>query len=124
VDDLRHAVDENLKSRQEAAKQAEEIIDTEVEHFLGWLRSQGATDTIREFRGQAEGIRDEVLELALRSLKKGKSPEDTLQFLASTLTNKLIHLPSTQIRQASVDERHDLIAAARELFQLKSNSES
>jgi glutamyl-tRNA reductase len=31
----------------------------------------------------------------------------------------LIHTPSTQLKQAGIYERHDLIAAARELFQLK-----
>jgi glutamyl-tRNA reductase len=124
VDDLRGIVEENLKSRQEAARQAEEIIDTEVEHFLGWLRSLGATQTIRDFRQQAEGIRDEVLANAMRALRSGKSPEEALDLLANTLTNKLLHLPSSQIRQAGMDERHDLIAAARELFQLKPSPDS
>lgn len=119
VDDLRHTVEENLKSRQEAVKQAEEIIDTEVDHFLAWMRAQGATHTIRDFRGQAERLRDEALAKARQSLRSGRSPEDTLELLANLLTNKLIHIPSTQIKQAGVYERHDLIAAARELFQLK-----
>jgi len=124
VDDLRNTVEEGLKSRQEAARQAEEIIDTEVDHFLSWLRSQGVTQTIREFRSQAEALRDEVLDAALRALKRGRPAEEVIGQLASTLTNKLIHLPSTQIRQAGIDERHDLVAAARELFQLKSSSDS
>lgn len=124
VDDLRHTIDEGMKSRQEAAKQAEEIIDTEVEHFLDWLRAQGATSTIREFRAQAERIRDEALEHALRALKNGKPAEDTLNLLANALTNKLVHLPSARIKQAGIDERHDIIAAARELFQLKDNNDS
>ncbi|QSA96218.1 glutamyl-tRNA reductase [Methylococcus sp. EFPC2] len=119
VDDLRNSIEEGLKSRQEAARQAEEIIDTEVEHFLAWLRAQGATATIRDFRNHAERLRDEALNEALRAIRSGKPAEDALALLAHTLTNKLIHLPSTQIRQAGVDERHDLIAAARELFQLK-----
>ena len=42
-----------------------------------------------------------------------------LKQLASTLTSKLIHIPSTQIKQAGAEERHDLIAAVREIFQLK-----
>jgi glutamyl-tRNA reductase len=119
VDDLRHTVEENLRSRQEAAKQAEEIIDTEVDHFLAWLRAQGATATIRDFRGQAEYIRDEALAKARQALRAGRSPEESLDLLANLLTNKLIHIPSTQIKQAGAHERHDLIAAARELFQLK-----
>jgi glutamyl-tRNA reductase len=119
VDDLRNTIEEGLKSRQEAAQQAEEIIDTEVEHFLAWLRAQGATATIRDFRGHAEKLRDDALSEALGSLKRGRPPEDALHLLAHALTNKLIHVPSTQIRQAGIDERHDLIAAARELFKLK-----
>ncbi|MGZ8219691.1 glutamyl-tRNA reductase [Methylomagnum sp.] len=122
VDDLRNTVEENIRSRQEAAKQAEEIIDTEVDHFLAWLRAQGATSTIRDFRTHAERIRDEALVKAQQALRGGRSPEDTLELLANLLTNKLIHTPSTQIKQAGVYERYDLIAAARELFQLKDGS--
>jgi glutamyl-tRNA reductase len=121
VDDLRHTVEENLRSRQEAAKQAEEIIDIEVAHFQDWLRAQGATSTIRDFRTQAERIRDEALEKARRGLRSGQPPEDALERLATLLTNKLTHIPSTQLKQAGIYERHDIIAAARELFQLKDN---
>jgi glutamyl-tRNA reductase len=119
VDDLQHTVEENLKTRQEAALQAEEIIDLEVEHFLAWLRAQAATDTIRDVRSFAWQHRDAVLERALRELRRGKSAEDTLHWLADTLTNKIIHAPSSQIWQAGVNERADIVAAARELFQLK-----
>ncbi|AAU92841.1 glutamyl-tRNA reductase [Methylococcus capsulatus str. Bath] len=119
VDDLQHTVEENLKTRQEAALQAEEIIDLEVEHFLSWLRAQAATETIRDVRRQAELHRDAALQRALRELRRGKSAEDTLRWLADTLTNKIIHAPSSQIWQAGVNERADIVAAARELFQLK-----
>ncbi len=119
VDDLRNTVEESLRSRQEAAKQAEEIIDTEVDHFLAWMRAQGATDTIRDFRWQAETIRDQALAKARQALRSGRAPEETLELLANLLTNKLTHTPSAQLKQAGVYERHDLIAAARELFQLK-----
>lgn len=119
VDDLRNAIEENLKSRQEAVKQAEEIIDTEVDHFLAWMRAQGASGTIRNYRYQAGCLRDEALAKARQCLRAGRSPEETLELLADLLTNKLTHLPSVQIKQAGMHERHDLIAAARELFQLK-----
>ncbi len=121
VDDLRNTIEEGMRSRQEAAKQAEEIIDTEVDHFLAWMRSQGAMMTLLDFRAHAENLRDEALNNALRALKNGKPAEDALRQLASTLTSKIIHIPSTQIKQAGTDERHDLIEAVRELFQLKGN---
>jgi len=119
IDDLQNTIDQNMNSRRQAAEQAEEIIDTEVGHFLAWLRSQGAQSTIRDYRYQAEQTRDEALQKALALLKNGASPEEALSRLAYSLTNKLIHIPSIQIREAGENERHDLIAAAREIFKLK-----
>ncbi|MGZ8191385.1 MAG: glutamyl-tRNA reductase [Methylococcaceae bacterium] len=118
VDDLQHTIDQNMNSRRLAAEQAEEIIDTQVDHFLAWLRAQGAQSTIRDFRQQAEQSRDESLQKALALLKSGVPAEQALNRLAHSLTNKLIHTPSTQIRIAAENERHDLIVAAREIFKL------
>lgn len=119
VDDLQNTIDQNMDSRRRAAEQAEEIIDTQVEHFLAWLRSQGAQETIRDFRQQAEITRDEVLQKALAQLNSGAAADEVLQRLAHTLTNKLIHTPCAQLREAGANERHDLIAASREIFKLR-----
>ena len=118
IDDLQNTVNESLNNRRQAAEQAEEIIDTQVENFLAWLRSQGALATIKDYRQQAEQLRNEALNKALTTLEAGTPPDAVLARLAHTLTNKLIHTPSTQIRQAGINERHDLVAAAREIFKL------
>jgi len=39
--------------------------------------------------------------------------------MARTLTNKLIHCPSTHLRQAGFEGRSEVLAIARELFDLK-----
>ncbi|MBD9354995.1 glutamyl-tRNA reductase [Methylomonas albis] len=119
VDDLQNTVNQNMDSRRRAAEQAEEIIDTQVEHFMAWLRSQGAQETIRDFRTQAEQTRDEALQRALSQLNGGVAADEVLQRLAHTLTNKLIHTPCAQLREAGANDRHDLIAASRELFKLR-----
>ncbi len=118
VDDLQDIVEENRQARREAALLAEEIIAMEVEHFLAWLRSQGATDTIKALRSQADSLREEALSRARRALGRGATPEEALELLAHTLTGKLLHIPSVQLKEAGINERHDLIAAARELFKL------
>ena len=122
IDDLQNTIDQNMNSRRLAAEQAEEIIDTQVDYFLAWLRAQGAQSTIQDYRHQAEQSRDEALQKALSLLKNGIPAEQVLNRLAHSLTNKLIHTPSAQIRTAAENERHDLIAAAREIFKL-SNSQ-
>jgi glutamyl-tRNA reductase len=118
VDDLQHTIEQNMNSRRQAAEQAEEIIDTQVDYFLAWLRAQGAQTLIKDYRTQAEFFRDDALQKALISLTNGVSAEVALQRLAHSLTNKLIHTPSSQLRVAAENERHDLLAAALEIFQL------
>jgi glutamyl-tRNA reductase len=118
VDDLQNTIDQNMDSRRRAAEQAEEIIDTQVDNFLAWLRTQSVQTTIRDYRLQAEQTRDESLQKAFALLKNGSTPEEALTRLAYGLTNKLIHTPSAQIRDAAANERHDVIAAAHEIFKL------
>ena len=118
VDDLEQVIDENRRSRQEAAQQAEEIIDAQVGHFLDWLRMQGSADIIRDLRAGAEQVRDEMLERALRELGQGQVPEEVLRHLAHTLTNKLMHSPTVALREACQTGQLDTVEAARLLFDL------
>ncbi len=118
VDDLQEIIDEGLRSRQEAALQAEEIIDTQVTHFMGWLRSLDAVSTIRTYRSKIDVIREAELNKAKRMLAQGNDPEKVLAQLARGLTNKIVHTPSAQMKQAGFDGRADLLDAARELLDL------
>lgn len=119
VDDLHDIIEENLQSRRDAAQQAEEIIDTQVEHFMSWLRTQDAVPTIRAIRESAELDSQQLLQKAKKQLEQGMSPEQALEELARTLTNKLLHEPSRQLRQSGSDIDNNLIEAARSLFNLK-----
>jgi glutamyl-tRNA reductase len=113
-----------MRSRQEAAEQAQEIVDFHTEEFMGWLRSLDAVSLIQDYRRQGEHLRDAVLERSLRLLANGRSPEEALGYLAHTLTNKLLHNPSTRMRRAGMDGRFELLDAANELFQLKKSDPS
>lgn len=124
VDDLQEVIQDNLRSRQEAAEQAQEIIEQQTHEFMSWLRSLDAVNLIQNFRSRAEQDRDEVLSRAMRMLEKGKSPEETLQFLANTLTNKLLHVPSSKLREASSNGDARLLEAANTLLQLNAPDKS
>ncbi|MGD2081994.1 MAG: glutamyl-tRNA reductase [Chromatiales bacterium] len=124
VDDLEEVIKENLRSRQEAAEQAEEIIELQTKDFMGWVRSLDAVGVIQSYRSRAERLRDEVLERSTRMLNSGKPPEEVLQYLAHTLTNKLLHSPSARIRQAGYDGESDLLQAANVLFEIEKKARS
>ncbi|MCK4709410.1 MAG: glutamyl-tRNA reductase, partial [Gammaproteobacteria bacterium] len=116
VDHLQEIITENLKSRQDAAEQAEEIIEAQVTEFLDWQKTLHAVDSIRDIRQETENLTQEVLEKTLKQIEQGQSAEDAVKFLARTLTNKFLHQPSAQLREAGKRGRKDIIEAARKLF--------
>ncbi len=118
VDDLHEVVSENLKSRQGAAKAAEELVLRGTADFMQRLRELEAVDVLRAYRQQGERLRDEELVRAQRALANGASPEDALAALARGLTNKLLHAPSVQLKRLSADGRCEALAVAQELFGL------
>lgn len=119
VDDLQEVVQEGLRSRQEAAAQAEDIIGNQVSHFMGWLRIMRGAETIRAFRNQAEATRDDVLARARRQLAAGHAADEVLEQLANTLTNKLIHDPCVSLRQAFEQDHVEIIDTARVLLNIR-----
>lgn len=113
VDDLQQVIQENIQSRQEAATEAESIINNELEEFQLQLRGQNATDIILDYRQQAEEHKQEALEKALKILQQGKSPEQALQLLANSLVNKMLHTPTEALKSASAEEQQALIETAK-----------
>lgn len=122
VDDLNEVIQANLRSREQAALKAEEIIDTQVLHFINWLNSLDTIELICHLREQAQTNRQRIVAKAKRMLDNGKSPYEVIDYIAHTLTNTLMHSPCAQLRQAGYDGRDDLVTAARQLFQLPDNS--
>jgi glutamyl-tRNA reductase len=116
VDDLDQVIEEGLRSRREAAEQAGAIIDLQVEHYLAWWQASAHHDTLKRLRTRSEAERDAVLARARDMLSQGRSPQATLDFLANTLTNKLLHAPSANLRGAAMRGDLDLLRAAERLF--------
>lgn len=116
VDDLQGVIDENLQSRQQAAEQANDIINIEIFQFIKWQKSLKSVDVISELRAHTKNLSDEVLDKAMKQLASGHNAEEVLQYLAHTLTNKFLHKPCSQLRQASEEDKFELIQSARHLL--------
>ena len=100
VDDLQKVISKNLQSREQAAITAKQIVETEAEIFLDWLKSQQHTQLIHNFQKETAKIRQASLDKALKQLRKGEPAEDVLCSLANNLTKKLNHIPVKAIRTA------------------------
>ena len=119
IDDLKQVIDENLRSREEAAQQAEDIIDTQVDHFMSWVRALDAVPTLRAYRAHAEIQAVAELEKARHQLANGVPPAEVLESLTRNLVRKLTHDPTVNLRSAIAEGRTDLLEAVRTLFKLR-----
>jgi glutamyl-tRNA reductase len=119
IDDLRRVIDENLRSRQAAAREAEALIDLQVEHYVAWRHALHTQNPLMHLRRDAEQHRDAVLTRAQQMLANGRDPQQALEFLANTLTNKLLHAPSASLRDAALRGDTELLRAATRLFEIK-----
>ena len=124
VDDLEQVIEGNKASRREAAQQAEAIIDLQVEHYLSWWQAQGRQDALKQLRADGARARDNALARAQEQLALGEDPSHVMQRLAHQLTNRLLHGPTTALRQAALDGDTDLLRAAERLFQGDDDTES
>ncbi|WP_038913944.1 glutamyl-tRNA reductase [Dickeya zeae] len=103
VDDLQAIIQQNLAQRKAAAIQAESIVQQECSEFMAWLRAQSAVDTIRDYRSQADSLREEMTTKALAAIQNGGDVEAIVQELTHRLTNRLIHAPTRSLQQAARD---------------------
>lgn len=124
IDDLQQIITENVSSRNEAALEAEAIIDRAVSEYGRDDKSRQVTDTLVRFRQRHDDIKQQELDKALKRLANGENPETILTSLANQLTNKMIHNPSVQMKQAKAEGREDILDAVTRLFDLDQNRES
>jgi glutamyl-tRNA reductase len=118
IDDLQSVVDENLEGRREAAREAGEMIEAEVEKFSHALRTRDAAPLIRQLREHAERTRQHTLEQAQHMLAHGRSQDEALTFLANTLTNRLLHAPSQRLRDAAEAGDDETLDAIADIYKL------
>lgn len=123
VDDLEQIITENLKSREDAAAQAELIVDSGVRAFEDWWHSQQITPMLRGFRGRVERLKEQEVERALTELRRGRPAEAVVQRLANNLAGKLAHQPSVQLRRIGVEQDAEALRALRRLFDWESGDD-
>ena len=116
VDDLNHVIGENARLREDAATQAEEMINIQAQLYMDWLQSQDSTHAIVAIRNQAESVKAQLLEKARRRLAAGDDAEKVITTLANGLVNRLLHTPTTRIREAAVDGRDEIVRVARDIL--------
>ena len=116
VDDLERAVEDNRRSRRDAADAAEAIVELQVARFVETLAAGPRTEPLRRLRAYGERARAELLAKAKQQLTAGQDPHDVLEGLAHRLTNRLLHAPTAALHEAALRGDAELPRAIDRLF--------
>ena len=124
VDDLQSIIAENIQNRRKAAVQAESMVNKQSNSFMSWLRGLNTQDTVISYRNQCIEERDILLEKALVQLQNSKSPEAVVAELATKLTNKFMHAPTSALQNAAQGGELDKLIYLRDIFDLDEKDKS
>ena len=116
MSDLDRVAEVNRQRRREEAARVEAIVEEEVTRFHEWWDSLRVVPTLVDLREQAETLREQELERALRRLSHlTEADQETVAALSRGLVNKLLHHPVTRVK---AEGRPEDIQTLRWLFGL------
>jgi len=122
VDDLQSIIAQNLENRRKAAIEAESIVKSQSDSFMAWLRGLNTQDTVVSYRKQCLSERDLLLERAITQLKTGKNAESVINELATKLTNKFMHAPTSALQSAAQGGELDKLIYLRDIFDIDTSN--
>ena len=101
VDDLQQVIEGNIESRKQEKVLAEKIIEKENIEFRAWLDSIPNETIIKEYNKQANQVKDDAINSAMKKLESGVDPDAIIKELADRLTSKLLHAPFQNIKKTA-----------------------
>lgn len=120
VDDLQQVAEDNKSEREQEALSAQRIVEDEVARFVRWKHSDAVKPVLKALRQHFAATGEQELDKLLGRLKHlPESDAKALRGLVQSLVNKLLHLPSTNLRNMGEDLNGQMYAQAlQELFGL------
>ena len=125
VDDIQRVIADNSAARAVEAAKAETIIAEEIARFVRSRSIRDGVPVLALLRARAEQIAKAEAERTLANLGGDLSEKQrrSVQAMATAIINKLLHEPTSRLRELGADQSANRLAdAAAELFGLESGS--
>jgi glutamyl-tRNA reductase len=119
IDDLQAVVARNRKVRQAEARKAEGIVEEEIGHFATWLGALEVRPTLAALRAHATEIAEQLLRDNEGKWESASARDlERVDALAHAIVNRLLHAPTTRMKELRDDRVHQRMALVRDLFGL------
>ncbi|HEV8232595.1 MAG TPA: glutamyl-tRNA reductase [Thermoanaerobaculia bacterium] len=113
LDGLEEVAAENRRRRSREIPGAEQILEEELERFLGWYGNLSVVPTVTELKRRLEEIRDGELD------RLPPDERERLRPLADSIVARLLHEPLRRLKaEKDPAKRLDRVEAIRHLFDL------
>jgi glutamyl-tRNA reductase len=125
VDDLQQQTQATAVAREKAVSQAEQIIETELEDFLRWTKGLRVQPILLALRARTKAILSSELDrtLAGKLAHLPDADKAVLLKMMESATNKLLHAPTTRLKQsAETEEGQHMARMAEQLFDVPSEA--
>jgi glutamyl-tRNA reductase len=120
IDDLQAVIARNRRVRQGQARKAEGIVEEEIGHFAAWLGGLEVLPTLAALRTRASEIARQVVDENAGKWESASERDlERVEALARAVVNRLLHDPTTRIKELRDDRVHARMQLVRELFALE-----
>jgi glutamyl-tRNA reductase len=118
VDDMERVVESTHEARRGEAVRAEAIVEAEVMAFARERETRAALPVLVQLRRRAESIARAEAERTLSHVgaKLDEKGRRSVEAMAQAIVNKLLHGPTTRLKEAASSGDGALAGAAAELF--------
>ena len=125
VDDLQSVAADNLRGREEIARDAREILESEVQTYLARQQAEELRHTFAAIRFFAESMRQEEIQKTFSRLPElGEEGRDALDAMTKALVNKLLHHPFAVLRRMSEEDVEGIsVESVQKLFGVELESD-
>jgi len=126
VDDMQKVVSANHEARRGEAVRAEAIIEAEVQAFTQEREARAALPVLATLRQRAEKIARAEAERTLSAVggKLDEKGRRSVEAMAQAIVNKLLHGPTSRLKEAAAAGDTSLPGAAAALFGLDEQEQS
>ncbi len=124
VDDMERVVEATHEARRGEALRAEAIVEAEVMAFAKERETRAALPVLAQLRRRAETIARAEAERTLTQVgeKLDEKGRRSVEAMAQAIVNKLLHGPTSRLKEAAASGDGALAGAAAELFGIDSET--
>jgi glutamyl-tRNA reductase len=120
VDSLEQLIGLNLKRRRDEVPKASQIVEEELDRLRVWFDGLEVEPVVAQLHRRAEDIR--AAEIAARRHRFPAHLHEELETLTRSIVRKILHHPSTQLRDGADTASLHHLAALKDLFRLDEES--